>query len=491
MWDSRRAHAVNAALSVRSQANLQNRRSTAVDLPHASGLSTSTLPFVLGYAARGAVSRLVAAILFLVLVDEGRNDALYADHMFAPFHWVHGVLLEGIFGVRPLDVLFLGVLVYGTLKGGSKVPSVRPMRRSLFVAASVIAMWVAYGLLRGGDANAAGWQVYLILSAILVSFAIASIFKTAEQYIMLMKVVVAAGVYRAFMCIIFYWSFLRNSLISPVPEYATTHDDTVLWTVSIAFLLLSAILLASLRNRVTAAVVIPLLLVAVQINNRRLAWISILGSLVTLYFLLPPSAAKKRARRIVFVVVPVLAIYAAVGWGRPEPIFQPLRAFATVSVSQDNSTKARNVENLGLIATANQGWLLGSGWGQKYVEVSDKYNIHFFELWPYIPHNSILGLLAYTGYFGFIGFWMIFPTAAFFHARTATYAVRVPDRLIGMTGVVQVLACADQWYGDMGSFSTTTMYTLAMCFAAAMRIPVLSPAWLTEGSKSVPAKSST
>jgi hypothetical protein len=438
------------------------------------------------------VRRFVAVLLFLVLVDEGRNDALYADHMFAPFHWVHGTLLDAVFGIRPLDVLLLGVLVFGSLRGRGTTKAVRPMKRVLLLATTVIITWVAYGLLRGGNANAAGWQVYLILSAILASFAIASVFKTAEHFMTLMQVMVAAGVYRAFMCVVFYWSFLRGGLISPVPEYITTHDDTVLWTVGIAFVLVRTILLPTLKIRVTAALVIPWLLIGVVLNNRRLAWITLLGSLVTLYFLFPPSIYKRRAQRIVFVVVPVLAIYAAVGWGRPEPIFQPLRAFETVSVSKDNSTKARNVENLGLIATANQGWLLGSGWGQKYVEVSDKYNIHFFELWPYVPHNSILGLLAYTGYFGFLGFWMVFPTAAFFHARIAMFAPGGRERLIGMTGVVQVLSCADQWYGDMGSFSTTTMYTLAVCFAAALRIPLASGVWSeAEGSPSLEAERKT
>ena len=39
------------------------------------------------------------------------------------------------------------------------------------------------------------------------------------------------------------------------------------------------------------------------------------------------------------------------------------------------------------------------------------------ELWPYVPHNSILGLLAYTGILGFAGYWLAFPTAVFLNAR--------------------------------------------------------------------------
>ena len=192
----------------------------------------------------------------------------------------------------------------------------------------------------------------------------------------------------------------------------------------------------------------------------------------------PRDISLRRIKRVATVALPVLLLYVAVGWGRPQPIFAPLRSFTTVSVQQDNSTRARNVENLGLIATAEQdGWLLGSGWGHKYVEVSGKYNIYFFELWPYVPHNSVLGLFAYTGYVGFVGFWMCVPMAAFFHARVARHAKRPLDQYVATIGLVQIVACADQWYGDMGSFSPFTMYTLAATFAAALRLPVASGDW--------------
>ena len=92
-----------------------------------------------------------------------------------------------------------------------------------------------------------------------------------------------------------------------------------------------------------------------------------------------------------------------------------------MTTAEDTSTKARNVENLGLIATSNaSGMLMGTGWGHPYVEVSSKYSIaQYFPLWQYVPHNSILGLLAYTGVLGFCGYWMVFPTSMFLAARMA------------------------------------------------------------------------
>jgi hypothetical protein len=42
---------------------------------------------------------------------------------------------------------------------------------------------------------------------------------------------------------------------------------------------------------------------------------------------------------------------------------------------------------------------------------------------------------------------------------------------------MQIVACGNQWYGDMGAFSAVTDYTLATCFAAALRVPLAAGAW--------------
>jgi hypothetical protein len=425
------------------------------------------------------VRRFVNVLVFLMLVNEGTPMNIYARFMFTPFTWVHPVLFEPIAKfIRPFDALML--IVFGiAATRRSKHRLLPPMKHALLGALAVTVAWFAYGVARGGDARAASWQVYLLLSAMLASFTFAAVFHTAEHYITLLATVTAAGVYHAVMAVLFFVGYVRTGAVNigTLGDYLTTHDDTVLWTVGICFLLLRALQTRRTTTRALAAFGVPLLLFAIQINHRRLAWFSLGGSLMAIYCLMPRDALKRRIRRAVAILAPILAIYAVVGWGRPEGLFRPLRAFESVQGAQDNSVKARNVENLGLIATADQGWLMGTGWGHKYVEVSGKYQIYFFELWPYVPHNSVLGLFAYTGYLGFLGYWIIVPTAAFFHARTARHATRAAERLVGAIGVAQLVTCADQWYGDMGAFSPITDYVFATCFGAALRVPVQAGLW--------------
>ncbi len=419
--------------------------------------------------------RVVHILVFLMLVNEGTAMNIYPRFMFAPFEWVNGVLFDPLLRtIRPFDVCMLLVLGYASLKQKSGARQLRPMRRSILVALGTILASFALGLARGGDGRAASWQVYLLLSSILLAFTLAAVLQTAEHYVALLYTVLAAGLYHAVMAIAFFVFYVRPGGVNlgALGDYLSLHDDTVLWTVGLVFIILRLFQFPTRRVRLLAAFAIPILLLAIQLNHRRLAWISLGGALVAMYFLTPMGVVKRRIRRIVTIAGPVLLLYAVIGWGRPEGFFRPLRAFESVSSAQDNSTKARNVENLGLIATANQGWLLGNGWGHKYIEISNKYQIHAFELWPYVPHNSVLGLFAYTGYLGFLGYWMMLPTAAFFHARTARYAPRAEDRFVGVVGMMQILICADQWYGDMGSFSAITDYTMATCLAAALRVPV-------------------
>jgi hypothetical protein len=421
--------------------------------------------------------RLVRLLLFLVLIDEARSE--YAEHVFSLFTWVRPWLLDAVFEIRPIDVMLGGVLALAAVQGAFRTSTTRPMKRTLYGAAAVTVLALVYGLATGGNARAAGWQAYLPMSMVLASFAIAATHQTAEHFRGLFKVFVVVAVWHAVMCIVFHLAFITSGrLPPPLPEYDSTHDDTVIWTVVVAGLFLQALQFPTTRNKVLAGVVVPVLLVAIQYNRRRLAWISLIASLLTLYFFLPASAAKRRIQRMAALAVPVLLLYVVIGWGRPEGIFRPLKSFQTVSGDEDKSTHARVDENLGLIATVNQSsWLLGSGWGHKYVEISNRYQIYFFELWPYVPHNSVLGLFAYTGYLGFLGYWMSIPMAAFFHARVARKSERIGDRFVGMVAMFEIVACADQWYGDMGSFSQVTMFTLATSIAAALRLPVASGVW--------------
>ncbi len=422
--------------------------------------------------------RLVALLLFLVLADDA--TAIYKPYIGAPLDWVEPLLVDATpLKLRLFDIIMLGILIAarnGREGRGLRTP---PMRRALLLVLGTVVTWFIYGILRGGDARCASWQVYLILSMVLTSFTIASTFYTAEHYALLAKTLLAVAIYRAVMCWIMYFEYIVPGKLDPVPISLTTHHDTVIWVTSIVILVVNMLDARSTWVTLRNLLVLVLIAGAIQFNTRRLAWVSLTMALVVMYFLLPLGPVRRRAKRVVLALVPVIALYAIVGWGSKAPIFKPLQAFSSVTTEEDDSTKARNCENLSLIATAHQSSLLvGTGWGHKYIELTNKYSIaEALELWPYIPHNSILGLFAYTGVLGVAGFWLAIPTAVFLNARVARLGAAASMRNAGVVGAAQIVVCANQLYGDMGSFSPGTMYVLAVSYAMALRLPAVAGVW--------------
>jgi len=398
----------------------------------------------------------------------------------SPFGWAHQALFEALpWKIRPFDHIVAICYVVALMSPEGKGPRVVPVRNALLLSGATTVLWFVYGIARGGGAWQASWQIYLMLSGVLFAFAIGAAFRTTQHFVMLAKVVLAVAAYRALMCWLFYILYIHTMRIQPAPEYITSHDDTVLWVVSMLIVTIHGIETPRVSTRIKCALFFLFLCGAVMFNQRRIAWLSLAMGLALLFVLLPPGRNKRRVTRWVLVAAPFLVLYVIVGWGRSERLFKPLQSFATVSTQEDTSTKARNVENLGLIATSNaNGLLMGTGWGHPYIEVSSKYSIaEYFPLWQYIPHNSILGLLAYTGVLGFCGYWLIYPTAMFVNARLARMGNTPLAREAGVIGATQLLVCAFQYYGDMGIYYPKSVYMLALSYSVALRLPILAGAW--------------
>jgi len=430
------------------------------------------------------VKHIVCVLMFLCFAEDW--GCAYKSHLGAPLAWVHDVFIEPLpIKVRPLDLVILGVFIAASAR--KKVLQVPAMRNALLLAVGTTIVAFAWGLARGGDSRAASWQVYLILSCILFAFTVGTVFRTPADYVTLAKWLMAAAVYRAVFCWVSHFTWGRTSL-GEGGAYLTTHDDTIGWVVCILVLIVNTVskkpsLLVLLRNFVLGV----LILGAIQYNNRRLAWVSLGMALIVSYFLFPPGRAKRVVNRVLMVASPLLLLYVVVGWGRGNTIFMPLRSLSTISTQEDASTLARNAENLGLIATGNAfGFGLGSGWGRPYICLTHKYDISNFELWQYVPHNSILGLLAFTGVIGFIGFWTAIPTAVFLNARVARLARDPLARNVALVAAAQIVVCANQLYGDMGLFFFKPMYVLGISYAIALRLPRATDLWTPQPVAATP-----
>jgi hypothetical protein len=394
----------------------------------------------------------------------------------APFGWSDFLFQAAPWKIRGFDhFVLLALLLAGAERRGPRVPE---MRNALLLAAATTTFFFVYGIATGGGAYEASWQTYLMMSGLLFAVTAASVFRTPEHFAMLAKTILAAGAFRALMCVLFWLIYVRTNSVGPLELY-TSHDDTVLWCVCVFILLDSIIESRAMTSSLRDILLMLLIVLGIVLNNRRIAWVSLAMASVVWFALLPAGRVKRRIARSVLALAPVLLLYVTIGWGRSGRLFKPLQSFATVTTQEDESTKARNCENLGLIATSNaSSMLFGTGWGHPYIEVSNKYSIAFaFPLWQYVPHNSILGLLAYTGVLGFSGYWMSFPTAMFLNSRMARLSKAPLARKAGRLAGCSMVICANQFYGDQGIFYVKSIYFLSLAYAVALRLPLSAGVW--------------
>ncbi len=418
----------------------------------------------------------LAVVLFLILTSE--DAEVYSGFLVTPFNWTEQLFFGISFLKFPLwtyGQLILLLVVGG--KGARPRLRAQPMDRALLASVACIGLWGVLGAIRGGNLQQAGFQTFCFLNALGFAFLLLAVMRTPEHYALLLKAIVAAAVHRSVMAIGFYLFVVRDLPWNKVPGYMTAHQDSVLFVTGLVILVANAVERATKNARALLVSLAPVILLAIQLNNRRLAWLSLISALAVGYAMIPVSPKKRRINRLIAATLPAVALYVAVGWGRPKGIFKPLASFATVSSEKDASTRSRDNENEGLIYTFAQGKTFGSGWGWEYIETNMTLSAREFLQYRYIPHNSLLALLAFTGLLGFTGILMPLPVAVYLNTRTYRAASSPVVRVAAMVSVAEAAICFNQIYGDMGFFSRTTMTILVTSFATAGRLSVWSGAW--------------
>jgi hypothetical protein len=271
---------------------------------------------------------------------------------------------------------------------------------------------------------------------------------------------------------------------SIIPQYMTTHEDTVLFGAALGILVSRALEMRTKQDVRWLAIGAPLILLGIQVNNRRIAWATVACVLAVLYFMLPTrSVTLRKLNRTLAILAPFLLVYAIVGWGRPGKIFKPLQAFASMGGGQiDNSTRARDNENTSLVTMIADGPIIGTGLGHEWIELDSSQTIptSVFPMYHYSPHDSIFALMAFYGSAGFAALWMVLPVSVYLNARTYRASKNPAERSAAAAGIVQVVAYVNQAFGDMGAMGPTHIVPstiMAVGLASAARLSILSGAW--------------
>jgi O-antigen ligase len=444
----------------------------------------------------------VPMLLLLVLAwaIEAPGDAFAAYRVMTPWRRVGELLWGKLNGVIPFSplvftgfdlvaLLLFGVIAYRQLHRSTLDRSAEwvdtPRALGAFIWLSLLAaVWIdVYGLARGGSFRFILWQTIRWLYIPIVYALMRQALRGGIDIPTVGKLILGVGLFRAGEVILFrFWFPSMDDL-----PHATTHADSVLFSTCVLILLAMLLEMPGKRSLKLCLLLLPFYVWAMRGNARRLVWAEVIMGVGMIWLMTPWRRLKISVARMLVAAAVPLMIYVSLGWSSDAGIFSPVRKIRSLTDSKVNtSTLWRELENYDLVETYAGHPILGSGFGHPFEETIKLPDVtSIYELEPYIPHNSVLGLWAFGGLIGFTFLWAMFPVGLFFTARAYRWA-RTPLERVAALGAASVqVSYVMQGYGDLGFGTWGPVFTVATSYVLVGKLCIQNGAW--GGRPTIPA----
>ena len=372
---------------------------------------------------RSAVTLMLFGLLLIAWIGEWplSIDTIMYNGTWRSVFVVFAPLFTPVPGIAlfPWQLLLIALAPFCVGAAGTVRMHSRELDRGIVVSIACIAVVFLWGMMRGGSAYYAYYQVWRFLAALLIAYMLMSALQSQRDLVTLGKIVIVTGLIRATLCIYVYWTQVHGKIF-PLPEFVTNHDDSILFVVAILTSLVWAFLKVGRSTWLITTLIVSYVSYAIVLNNRRIAWAELVMALILIYLVLGPGPVRARINRWAKWIAPVVVLYFIAGMGSDSPIFSPVHALTTMGSNYDPSSLTRQEEDRNLLHTLVDSGnpLFGLGWGRPYDKV-ESYWSNYSASWVlvlYTPHNALLGLAAFSGLVGIIGIWGIVPLGAFLAA---------------------------------------------------------------------------
>jgi hypothetical protein len=474
-------------------------------------LAWMSVPVVLCLAwlamSRAPVRSSLFVLMFLAFTLENPSEAPASGKYKSPLFLLGSVVLEHLNRLTSIKPLFfsgmdiflvsLGVIAFlrrTQSKPADFAPIPRPMIHLAYLSlAGAVYAWLV-GKWRNGDGGIALWQLDRVVYLPCVFLLFQAGLRGPQDFQTIAKVVLWAAAIRSCMAV-----YVQHAVdLPPDPwtgaptwlQYATSHHDSMLFAFAAIILIVHMIERIGPHPFRNFFMLMPLLVTGIVFNGRRMAWLQLAISCIALYVVTPQNAAKKKLQKVVKWLSPLGIAYLAAGWYSTAKIFKPVQSIRSAIVSDSNASTAwRDVENVDLIFTIRTHHIFGTGYGHGFYEVVPLPQVEY-PLERFIPHNSVLGLWAYTGYFGFTALTLLWVSGVYFAIRAYHASNQARIRAAALTSFSAVLIYWVQCYGDMGLGSWTGVFMIAPALALAGKLATASGAWpaFVPGRRTAPAR---
>ena len=467
-----------------------------------SALATVLLGGVLMAAWVAPLRVPLLVVMFVGLAVDRPGDA--EGRWASPFVTIGGLLFHNLNKVVGVEALkFSGVFVllacllmvrgYRVLSGRVRDSTdsrqaAAPVVWGIAIAVLTIAFNIFAGWLRGGDLQMTKIQVQAYFQLLAAAYLFGVSLRGPRDYRIAGKVIVAAACIKAGMAV-----WIRLTLPAAFPnsygvmaemEYATSHGDSLLFACAIVVLVGTLLYRPRRRQLLWVLLTLPLIVAGLFANDRRIAWVQIALGLVVLIGMNLRHAQARRLVRTGVWMSPLILAYVFAGWWLPSRVFGPVHFVRDLVVdtrtdgSVDRSTLYRDAENYNLVYTFRPNPLLGTGFGHPFATAARLDDVSgTFKEFAYLPHNSMLGLWAFTGAAGFIGILTPVVIALFLAARAHERTIEPTDALAAAASIACIGAYVLHMWGDIGFTEAHTIFLVGLAVAVAGQVATVTGAW--------------
>jgi O-antigen ligase len=418
-----------------------------------------TVIAVLGWAAFVLpLETVVPAVAFLLISvnnPAGQPAAGEADWFLNP---VGAFLYDNLPTKFALADVLVGLLVFRAAtvlllserdEGLDRRPP-RPFAQACLLAVIAIVGLEFWGVfVNGGNFQQSLWQLRVPLLVPCLGLAV-SVAASDFGIRRIRFALLAAGIVKAIEAM--YLSFVVGLTADTSGAYVTTHSDTMIWVTCLFILIATWFETRSWADLKLLLFLSPPYLISIVVNNRRLAFVSLIGGILFIVAV-AHRPVKRQLSRYLRLFWPLIVVYLVVGFGSQStsPLFLPVSKLASVSTKKDASTDTRDIENFNLLVTLKEKPLFGYGLGHPYNEFVVAYSVEgAFKQYRYLPHNSFLGFWALNGVFG-PSLYFLLPVVAVFYAVSCRRRSRDPARRAAAAwSVCVVIAYLVQSWADLG-----------------------------------------
>lgn len=120
---------------------------------------------------------------------------------------------------------------------------------------------------------------------------------------------------------------------------------------------------------------------------------------------------------------------------------------------------------------------MGRGFGHAFDAPVANDDMSGFKEYPYLPHNSILGLMGFAGGFGFIGLLSPLVVALFLASRAERLATTPDEAMAAAVAIGNIAAFLMHLWGDIGFTEHTSIFTVGGALAVAAQVAASTGAW--------------